>query len=250
MILVKTQSEVDKMRRAGKQLAILFEKIKGLVVEGSNAYEVEKFVNSYMKGKGFIPTFKGYGGFPYATCISLNEEIVHGFPLKEKVFKNGDIVSIDMGLTLDGYIADAARTFMIGEVNEEVKKLVEVTEKSFWLGIEQAVPGNRIGDIGNAIQTYVESFGFSIIKEYVGHGVGRKLHEDPQIPNYGPKGKGPLIRKGMTFAVEPMVSMGDWRVEVLEDGWTAVTADRSLSAHYENTFVVTENGPEVLTILD
>ncbi|GAB6188386.1 type I methionyl aminopeptidase [Marinitoga arctica] len=250
MILVKTQSEVDKMRRAGKQLAMLFEKIKDLVVEGSNAYEVEKFVNTYMKEKGFIPTFKGYAGFPYATCISVNEEIVHGFPLKEKIFKNGDIVSIDMGLTLDGYIADAARTFMIGKVDEKVKKLVEVTEKSFWIGIEQAVPGNRIGDISNAIQTYVESFGFSIIKEYVGHGVGRKLHEDPQIPNYGPKGKGPIIRKGMTFAIEPMVSMGDWKVKVLEDGWTAISADKSITAHYENTLVITENGPEVLTILD
>jgi methionyl aminopeptidase len=155
-----------------------------------------------------------------------------------------------MGLTLEGYIADAARTFIIGEATEEAKKLVEVTEKSFWLGIEQAIPGNRIGDIGYAIQTYVESYGFSIIKEYVGHGVGRKLHEDPQIPNYGKKGRGPLIREGMTFAVEPMVSMGDWRVKVLDDGWTAVTADGSLAAHYENSFVVTKNGPEVLTILN
>jgi methionyl aminopeptidase len=202
-----------------------------------------------MEKEDAIPTFKGYNGYKYAINFSVNEEVVHGFPLRSKVLKNGDIVSVDCGLTYKGYIADSARTYIIGQVSEKEKELVEATKESLYMGIKKAVVGNTIGDIGYEVQTYIESKGFSVIREYVGHGVGRKLHEDPQIPNYGRQGRGPKIRKNMTLAIEPMVSMGSYEVDILEDGWTAVTRDRSKAAHFEHTIAVTENGPEILTQL-
>jgi methionyl aminopeptidase len=250
MIIIKTDQEIEMMRRAGKKLARLLDALlPEIVKEGVNGESIEKYVLEYMEKEDAIPTFKGYNGYKYAINFSVNEEVVHGFPLRSKVLKNGDIVSVDCGLTYKGYIADSARTYIIGQVSEREKELVEATKESLYIGIKKAVVGNTIGDIGHEVQTYIESKGFSVIREYVGHGVGRKLHEDPQIPNYGRQGRGPKIRKNMTLAIEPMVSMGSYEVDILEDGWTAVTRDRSKAAHFEHTIAVTENGPEILTQL-
>ncbi|PNR89729.1 methionine aminopeptidase [Petrotoga sp. 9T1HF07.CasAA.8.2] len=250
MIIIKTDQEIEMMRRAGKKLARLLDALlPEIVKEGVNGESIEKYVLEYMEKEDAIPTFKGYNGYKYAINFSVNEEVVHGFPLRSKVLKNGDIVSVDCGLTYKGYIADSARTYIIGQVSEREKELVEATKESLYMGIKKAVVGNTIGDIGYEVQTYIESKGFSVIREYVGHGVGRKLHEDPQIPNYGRQGRGPKIRKNMTLAIEPMVSMGSYEVDILEDGWTAVTRDRSKAAHFEHTIAVTENGPEILTQL-
>ncbi|PNR91896.1 methionine aminopeptidase [Petrotoga sp. HWH.PT.55.6.1] len=250
MIIIKTDQEIEMMRRAGKKLARLLDALlPEIVKEGVNGERIEKYVLEYMEKEDAIPTFKGYNGYKYAINFSVNEEVVHGFPLRSKVLKNGDIVSVDCGLTYKGYIADSARTYIIGQVSEREKELVEATKESLYMGIKKAVVGNTIGDIGYEVQTYIESKGFSVIREYVGHGVGRKLHEDPQIPNYGRQGRGPKIRKNMTLAIEPMVSMGSYEVDILEDGWTAVTRDRSKAAHFEHTIAVTENGPEILTQL-
>ncbi|MDY6896192.1 MAG: type I methionyl aminopeptidase [Thermotogota bacterium] len=250
MIIIKTDQEIEMMRRAGKKLARLLDALlPEIVKEGVNGESIEKYVLEYMEKEDAIPTFKGYNGYKYAINFSINEEIVHGFPLRSKVLKNGDIVSIDCGLTYKGYIADSARTYIIGQVPEKEKELVEATKESLYMGIKNAVVGNTIGDIGHEIQTYIESKDFSVIREYVGHGVGRKLHEDPQIPNYGRQGRGPKIRKNMTLAIEPMVSMGSYELDILEDGWTAVTRDRSKAAHFEHSIAVTENGPEILTQL-
>jgi len=250
MIIIKTDQEIEMMRRAGKKLARLLDALlPEIVKEGVNGESIEKYVLEYMEKEDSIPTFKGYSGYKYAINFSVNEEVVHGFPLRSKVLKNGDIVSIDCGLTYKGYIADSARTYIIGQVSEKEKELVEATKESLYMGIKKAVAGNTIGDIGHEIQTYIESKDFSVIREYVGHGVGRKLHEDPQIPNYGKQGRGPKIRKNMTLAIEPMVSMGSYEVDILEDGWTAVTRDRSKAAHFEHSIAVTENGPEILTQL-
>ncbi|PNS00006.1 methionine aminopeptidase [Petrotoga miotherma DSM 10691] len=250
MIIIKTDQEIEMMRRAGKKLARLLDALlPEIVKEGVNGEDIEKYVLAYMEKEDAIPTFKGYSGYKYAINFSVNEEVVHGFPLRSKVLKNGDVVSVDCGLTYKGYIADSARTYIIGQVSEREKELVEATKESLYMGIKKAVVGNTIGDIGYEVQTYIESKGFSVIREYVGHGVGRKLHEDPQIPNYGRQDRGPKIRKNMTIAIEPMVSMGSYEVDILEDGWTAVTRDRSKAAHFEHTIAVTENGPEILTQL-
>jgi methionyl aminopeptidase len=250
MIIIKTDQEIEMMRRAGKKLARLLDALlPEIVKEGVNGESIEKYVLEYMEKEDAIPTFKGYNGYKYAINFSVNEEVVHGFPLRSKVLKNGDVVSVDCGLTYKGYIADSARTYIIGQVSEREKELVEATKESLYMGIKKAVVGNTIGDIGHEVQTYIESKGFSVMREYVGHGVGRKLHEDPQIPNYGRRGRGPKIRKNMTLAIEPMVSMGSYEVDILEDGWTAVTRDRSKAAHFEHTIAVTENGPEILTQL-
>ena len=250
MIIIKTDQEIEMMRRAGKKLARLLDALlPEIVKEGVNGESIEKYVLAYMEKEDAIPTFKGYSGYKYAINFSVNEEVVHGFPLRSKVLKNGDVVSVDCGLTYKGYIADSARTYIIGQVSEKEKELVEATKESLYMGIKKAVVGNTIGDIGYEVQTYIESKGFSVIREYVGHGVGRKLHEDPQIPNYGRQDRGPKIRKNMTIAIEPMVSMGSYEVDILEDGWTAVTRDRSKAAHFEHTIAVTENGPEILTQL-
>lgn len=250
MIIIKTNDEIEKMRRAGKKLARLLDGfLPEILREGIDGETVEKFVLDYCEKENVIPTFMGYQGYKYAINFSINEEVIHGLPLKSKILKNGDIVSIDCGLTNEGYIADAARTYIIGIVSEKEKELVDATRESLDLGIEKAIIGNTIGDISCTIQNYIESKGFSVIREYVGHGVGRKLHEDPQIPNYGKPGKGPKIRKNMTLAIEPMVAMGDYEVEILSDGWTAITKDKSKAAHFEHTIAITEDGPEILTQL-
>lgn len=250
MIIIKTDEEIEKMRRAGIKLArLLDDLLPDIIKEGVDGETVEKYVLEYFRKENATPTFKGYLGYQYAINFSVNEEVVHGFPLKSKILKNGDIVSVDCGLTYEGYIADAARTYIIGYVSKREQELVEATRESLYLGIEKAVVGNTIGDIGSTIQYYIENKGFSVIREYVGHGVGRKLHEDPQIPNYGKPGRGPKIRKNMTLAIEPMVAVGNYEVQILPDGWTAITKDRSKAAHFEHTIAITSNGPEILTKL-
>ncbi len=249
MIRLKSNEEIAKIERAAKIVAEVLDLMSKMIRFGISADELEKAANDLIEKKDAKPAFKGYNGFPYALCVSVNEEIVHGFPLKDKVFKRGDIVSIDCGVIKEGYYGDAARTFCVDQCSEEDKRLMRVTEEALGKAIEIAVPGKQIGDIGAVIQNYVEKNGFSIIRDYVGHGVGRNLHEDPQIPNYGRTGTGDYLRNGMTLAIEPMVSAGDYSTMVLEDGWTAVTVDGSKTAHFENTLVIENDKARVLSKL-
>ncbi len=249
MIRVKARDEIRKMRIAGKVVATVLEKVKELVIEGASAYDIEKMAEDVIQSSCCKPSFKGYGGYPYSTTVSVNEEVIHGFPLKTKVFKKGDIVSVDVGAMYDGYHADAARTYIIGETDESGKRLVEVTSKSLEEAIGIIRPNVRLGLISNTVQKIVEKNGFGIVRDFVGHGVGKKLHEDPQIPNYGDPESGVMLRAGMTLAIEPMVTEGSWHVKILEDGWTVVTVDGKRAAHFENTVLVTENGYEILTVL-
>jgi methionyl aminopeptidase len=221
-----------------------------MVVPGVTTLEIDKAVHDFIVSQGAVPTFKGYGGYPANVCISINEQVIHGIPGK-RVIKEGDVVSIDVGATKDGYVGDCAATFIAGRaLTPEAEKLVSVTRQSFFEGIKFARPGYRISDIGNAIQNYVEANGFSVVRDYVGHGVGAQMHEEPEIPNYGKPGHGPRLVKGMTIAVEPMVNAGDYPVEVLKDGWTVITRDGSLAAHYENTILITDSDPEILTVCE
>lgn len=235
------------MRTAGRVVVRAFEAVRDAVEPGVRTKDIDQLVEGVIRDAGCIPSFLGYRGFPASACISLNEEIVHGIPGSRKL-EEGDLVKVDVGAIHDGYHADSAWTFFVGEkVPSEISKLMDTTEAALWAGIEQARAGNRIGDMSHAIQDVAEGAGFSVVREYVGHGVGRDLHEDLQIPNYGNPGRGPVLEEGMTLALEPMVNVGDWRTEVLSDHWTVVTADRSLSAHYEHTIAITANGPIVLT---
>jgi len=247
MITLKSGEEIIRMRDAGRIAAIAREIGGEYVREGVTTAQIDREIKKCILSHGAKPSFLGYGGFPASACISVNDEIIHGIPSSQKVLKNGDIVSIDVGAYYKGYHGDCAATFIVGEGSEEAKKLVEVTKQSFFKGISAIKEGSRIGDIGNAIQSYVESNGFSVVREYIGHGIGRNLHEDPEVPNYGNAGRGPRLREGMTIAIEPMVNAGDWQVRVLKDQWTVVTADGSLSAHYENTVAITANGVLILT---
>ncbi|MBR5859567.1 MAG: type I methionyl aminopeptidase [Clostridia bacterium] len=247
MITLKSGDEIIRMRDAGRIAAIAREIGGENVREGVTTAQIDREIKKCILSHGAKPSFLGYGGFPASACISVNEEIIHGIPSSNKVLKNGDIVKIDVGAYYKGYHGDCAATFTVGEVSEEAKRLVEVTKQSFFEGIAAIGEGKRIGDIGNAIQRYVESNGFSVVREYIGHGIGKNLHEDPEVPNYGAAGHGQRIRPGMTIAIEPMVNQGDWRVRVLNDKWTVVTVDGKLSAHYENTVAVTEHGVLILT---
>ncbi len=247
MIIKKSQDELDKMREAGLVVSKVFSVIRDEIRSGVKTKTLDGIVESVIREAGCVPSFLGYRGFPASACISLNEEIVHGIPGSRKL-REGDLVKLDVGAIYEGYHGDSAWTFYVGEnPPDEIARLMRATEDSLWAGIAQARPGNRIGDVSNAIQGVAESAGFSVVREYVGHGVGRELHEDLQIPNYGPPGRGPVLEEGMTIALEPMVNAGDWRTEVLSDQWTVVTADRSLSAHYEHTIAITEGEPLVLT---
>ena len=246
MIKIKSLHEVQKMRTAGRIVAEVFEVIRPLIVPGITTRELDKIAAEHIKKSGAGCSFYNYGGFPGHICISVNDEVIHGIPGKRKLC-DGDIVSVDVGASIDGYHGDAARTFGVGEISPEAKKLIEVTEASFWRGMEFALPGNRLGDISANIQKVVESNGFSVVRDFVGHGIGNALHEEPEVPNYGKAGYGPRLREGMTIAIEPMVNAGDWQVRVLEDKWTVVTKDGSLSAHYENTVAITPNGVLILT---
>ena len=248
MIIIKSPSEIDIMRESGKVTAKILKELETFIKPGITTKDVDDFVEGIIRGEGMIPSFKGYNGFPAASCVSVNEEIVHGIPSKSRFLKEGDIVSVDVGTTFKGYVSDAARTYPVGKVDEKVSELIRVTEESFFEGLKYCREGMRLGDISNAIQTHVEKAGFSVIREFVGHGVGRDMHEEPQIPNYGLKGRGPRLISGMVFAIEPMVALGRYEIRVLLDNWTAVTRDGSPAAHYENTVVITEGEPELLTL--
>ena len=246
MISLKSPREIECMRRAGRLTAQARALAGSLVRPGVTTHEIDTAVRKFIESHGAKPSFLGYGGFKGSACISINEEVIHGIPGPRKL-KEGDIVSVDVGAYLDGFHGDCAATFPCGEVSQEAMELIRVTEQSFWEGIKLARAGNRVFDISHAVQQYVESHGCSVVRDFVGHGVGAKLHEAPEVPNFGPAGHGPRLQPGMTIAVEPMVCAGDWRVKVLKDGWTTVSADGSLTAHYENTILITDGEPEVLT---
>jgi methionyl aminopeptidase len=249
MIIRKSPQELDKMRRAGRITAETREKVAAAVRPGITTKDLDAIAEEAIGSAGAVPSFKGYRGFPASICTSVNEEIVHGIP-GERVLLEGDLISLDVGAIWEGYHGDSAVTVFVGEPpSDEAEKLVRVTQESLEAGISQIRAGGRLSDIGHAVQQVAEGAGFSVVREYVGHGVGQSLHEDPQIPNYGPPGRGPELRPGLVIAVEPMVNMGGWETRALEDGWTVVTADGSLSAHFEHTIAVTEDGPEVLTAL-
>ncbi|MBQ4382161.1 MAG: type I methionyl aminopeptidase [Oscillospiraceae bacterium] len=246
MIRVKSAREVELMRQAGRITAAARAYAGKMVAPGVTTLEIDKAVNAFIRSKGAVPTFLHYGGFPKSVCISINDEIIHGIPGK-RVIKEGDLVKIDVGATKDGYVGDCAATFIAGKGTEEARRLVEVTRQSFFEGIKYARPGCRVSDIGAAVQEYVEKHGYSVIRDYVGHGVGAVLHEDPEVPNYGVPGHGPRLVRGMTIAVEPMVAMGDYACHTLANDWTVVTNDGSLAAHYENSLLITDGEPELLT---
>lgn len=246
MISLKSPREIECMRRAGRLTAQARALAGSMVRPGVTTHEIDTAVRKFIESHGAKPSFLGYSGFPGSACISINEEVIHGIPGPRKL-KEGDIVSVDVGAFLDGLHGDCAATFACGQVSDEAMHLIHVTEQSFWEGIKLARSGNRVYDISNAVQQYVEANGCSVVRDFVGHGVGAKLHEPPEVPNFGPAGHGPRLQPGMTIAVEPMVCAGDWRVKVLKDGWTTVSADGSLTAHYENTILITDGEPEVLT---
>ena len=249
MISLKSPREIEAMRRAGRITAQARALAGSMVAPGVTTLEIDKAVRRFIESQGAKPSFLGYSGFPGSACISVNEEVIHGIP-GHRVLKEGDIVSIDVGAFIGGFHGDCAATYACGQISDEAKKLIEVTQQSFWEGIKFARPGQRVLDISHAVQQYVESHGCSVVRDFIGHGVGAKLHEAPEVPNFGPAGRGPRLLPGMTIAVEPMVNAGDWRVKVLKDGWTTVSLDGSLTAHYENTILITEDGPEVLTVTE
>ncbi|MFS0783672.1 type I methionyl aminopeptidase [Bacillus sp. 1P06AnD] len=246
MIVLKSKNEIENMKKAGDLLASVHRELKTMIKPGMTTEYIEHFVEKYLKDHGATAEQKGYQNYPYATCASVNDEICHGFPTK-KPLKEGDIVTVDMVVNLNGFLADSAWTYPVGKVPDNVQDLLEVTEKSLYLGIEQAVVGNRVGDIGHAIQQYVESKGYSVVRDFTGHGIGRTIHEDPYIPHYGLPGKGPRLKAGMVITIEPMVNTGGWQAKMDSNGWTARTVDGGLSAQYEHTLAITEDGPVILT---
>ena len=249
MISIKSPSEIEKMRAAGRLTAQVRALAGSMVRPGVTTLEIDAAVRKFIESHGAKPTFLGYGGFPASACISVNEVVIHGIPDHRKLVE-GDIVSVDVGAFLNGFTGDCAGTFPCGEVSDEAKQLIAVTKQSFFEGVKNARAGMRVSDIGHGVQQYVESFGYGVVRDFVGHGVGAKLHEAPEIPNYGPAGHGARLQPGMTIAVEPMVCVGDWHVKVLKDGWTTVSADGSLTAHYENSLLITDGEPEILTVCD
>jgi methionyl aminopeptidase len=245
-IILKSPQEIEKMRRSNQIVAEILAEIKEAVRPGITTRDLEELAEELLAKKKAKPAFKGYNGFPAALCTSVNEEIVHGIP-SERVLKEGDILSLDFGVIYDDFYGDAAITLPVGQVSPEAARLMRVAEEALYLAIEQARPENRLQDISAAIQRYVESQGFSVVRDFVGHGIGKHLHEKPQVPNFGLPGRGIRLRPGMTLAIEPMINAGGHEVEILEDGWTAVTKDRSLSAHFEHSVAITENGPDILS---
>jgi methionyl aminopeptidase len=249
VIVCKSPDEIERMRAANQLVAEILERLQALVVPGVSTAELDAFVEREVRAAGAEPAFKGYRGFPASLCASINDEVVHGIPSRTRVLKEGDIVSLDMGVRLDGFFGDSAVTVPVGRVSERVQRLLAVTREALERGVAEARVGARVSDIGHAVQAHVEAHGFSVVREFVGHGIGRALHEEPQVPNYGPRGRGPRLAEGMVLAIEPMVNMGRAAVKVLADGWTAVTRDGSWSAHFEHTVAVTAAGPDVLTRL-
>jgi methionyl aminopeptidase len=246
MIIGKSKKEIEKMRASGRLVGQVLSHLRTLVEPGISTIEIDQVAEKMIRDAGALPTFKGYNGFPYSICASVNEQVVHGFPSGYKL-KQGDIFSIDCGVTLDGFVGDTATTVPVGEVDEQKLKLIQITEECLDRAIEQCRPGKHLGDIGWAVQQHAEANGYSVVRDYVGHGIGRRMHEDPQIPNYGKPGLGAKIKVGYVFAVEPMVNKGTHFTKVLSDGWTVVTMDGLPSAHVEHTIAITEEGPEVLT---
>ena len=248
MIVCRSQSEIDKLRRVNQLVARILAELRQIVVSGVTTADIDALAEKRVREAGAEPAFKGYHGYPATVCASVNEQVVHGIP-SGRALVDGDIVSIDMGAKLDGFFGDCAVTVPVGSVSRETAELLRVTEEALFRGIERVRPGARVSDIGAAVQQHVEAHGFSVVREFVGHGIGTSLHEDPQVANYGPAGHGPRLSEGMVLAIEPMVNAGKPAVKVLSDGWTAVTKDRSLSAHFEHTVVVTREGTEILTLL-
>ncbi|MBN2287538.1 MAG: type I methionyl aminopeptidase [Tissierellales bacterium] len=248
MIIIKTDREIQLMREAGRINAQAHDLVKQLITPGITTMELDQAVEEFIRSKNAIPAFKGYQGFPATICASVNEEVVHGIP-GGRVLKDGDIISIDIGNLFEGYAGDSADTYPVGTISQEAKKLIEVTRKSFYEGIKFAKEGYRLSDISHAVQKCVEKEGFSVVRDFVGHGIGKELHEDPQIPNFGKPGRGPRLQKGMVLAIEPMVNQGVYNVWLLENDWTVITRDGKLSAHYEHTIAITDGEPAILTSL-
>ncbi|MGB9791927.1 MAG: type I methionyl aminopeptidase [Thermacetogeniaceae bacterium] len=247
MIILKSSQEIEYMRQAGRITALALQELSRKIRPGVTTAELNRYAEEFIEKAGAKPAFLGYHGFPASICTSVNNEVVHGIPGLRRL-ENGDIISIDMGAIYRGYYGDAAATFPVGEISEEAKRLLEVTEKALYEGISKAVAGNRVGDISAAVQSYVERHGFHVVRDYVGHGIGRNMHEEPQVPNFGKPGVGPRLQPGMVLAIEPMVNVGTHEVVVMPDGWTVVTKDGSLSAHFEHTVLITEGEPEILTL--
>jgi methionyl aminopeptidase len=247
VIILKSSREIEHLKKSNAIVAEIFQELRGAVVPGITTIELDQIAEKMILSKGAIPAFKGYRGFPATLCISINEEVVHGIPSQRRL-KEGDIVSLDVGVNLNGYFGDAAITLTVGEVDDAARRLLEVTEKALYIGIEQAKIGNRLFDISYAIQAWVEAQRFSVVRDFVGHGIGKSLHEEPQIPNFGSPHQGPRLEKGMAFALEPMVNEGTYEVRILSDGWTVVTADGKRSAHFEHTIVITDGGAEILSV--
>ena len=248
-VTIKSNREIELMREAGRILAIVHEELEKAVKPGITTKEIDRLGEEIIRSYGCIPSFLNYNGYPASVCVSVNDEVVHGIPSKKRILREGDIVSLDAGVIYKGYHSDAARTHAVGEISKDAQRLIDVTRESFFEGIKYAKAGNHLFDISKAIQDYVESNGFSVVRDLVGHGIGSALHEDPQIPNFKQRGRGPKLVPGMTLAIEPMVNMGAFDVWWLEDDWTVVTQDESLSAHYENTILITEGEPEILSMI-
>ena len=247
LITLKSDREIEAMRRAGRLTAQARALAASMIRPGITTHEIDTAVRRFIESNGARPSFLGYGGFPGSACISVNEQVIHGIP-GPRVLKDGDIVSVDVGAYIGGFHGDCAGTYPCGQVSDEAMRLIRVTEQSFWEGMRFATAGCRVSDIGHAVQTYVEANGYSVVRDYTGHGVGARLHEPPEVRNYGPAGHGPRLQAGMTIAVEPMVCAGSWRVKTLRDKWTTVSADGSLTAHYENSLLITDGEPEILTV--
>ena len=249
-VTIKSKKEIELMREAGKMLEEVHNKLADFVKPGISTLEIDQFGEKAIRDLGCVPNFLNYNGYPASICVSVNDEVVHGIPSKDRILQDGDIVSLDAGLIHEGYHSDAARTHAVGNISEEAKRLIEVTKQSFFEGIKFAKEGCHLYEISNAIADYNESFGYGVIRELVGHGIGTQLHEEPEIPNFRQQRRGMKLYEGMTLAIEPMVSAGDYRVKWMDDDWTASTIDNSLSAHYENTVLVTKNGPEILSLAE
>ena len=248
MLILKSLQEIEIIRKASVIVANALEHIRGMVRVGVNTHHLDEVAERFILAAGAKPAFKGYRGYPKTLCTSVNDEVIHGIPSKNVVLKQGDIVSIDVGVIIDGFYGDAAITLPVGTITPAAERLIKATEEALFQGIAQAMPGNHLYDISHAVQTYVEAKGYSVVRDFVGHGIGRNLHEDPQIPNFGDPGKGPKLKPGMVLAIEPMVNAGGSATVIREDNWTAVTADGSLSAHFEHTIAITEKGHEILTV--
>jgi methionyl aminopeptidase len=249
VIQIKSQREIELMREAGHILEMTRQMLKSHIKPGVSTYQLDQLAYEFITSLGATPSFKGYHGFPGSICASINEVVVHGIPSKDKILKEGDIISIDLGVNYKGYHADSAVTYPVGEVKEEIKKLLEITEQSLYVGLSQAKPGNHVSDISHAIEAFIKPYGYGIVEEFTGHGIGRELHEEPFVPNFGKPKEGPILKPGMTFCVEPMINLGTKHVRVLNDNWTTVTQDKKPSAHFEHMIVITDTGYDILTTL-